>query len=488
MTSTRSFFSHVKHWVIFILVCLISPLVFPFGTVSAGVSPVVLTISGVSGSCATSHQFNWSDLPNSLSPYEDKKDLSPGFHYKVVNSCGGNESLFLQRGIEQMAGIVWYSQATTSETNLLANNFQLSDGSSAYLYIPANMQILNSPLGNFKELVLRASGLFLPFATRFTVGNSVPPDVIPPEVVEVKSPSNDGSYRAGQEIIVEVYFSEPVTVSSITGTPKIEMETGEVDNFAVYNTGSGTSVLSFNYRVQSGDYSVDLDYFSSSSLHLNGSSIVDAAGNAAVISMPVPGHLRSISASSQLILDTESPSIAMTRINTSTLGLNDIDSIDFVISESVHQFNENSIEIVDGILRNFEGSLRHYSVEVSARRDAEGMIQVSIPENTFADEAGNRNIASDFLLIPFYTIRENVAISPDVFPGIQEVAVINASTDVQVAQPKLEIQNETNTPQILQLKTLPATGVRFTWIAWATFMLLTGGFLLVLAPRRRGHQ
>jgi hypothetical protein len=56
---------------------------------------------------------------------------------------------------------------------------------------------------------------------------------------------------------VSVTFSENTVV---TGTPQITMETGTADGTGNFTSGSGTTVLSFDYIVASGHHSADLDY------------------------------------------------------------------------------------------------------------------------------------------------------------------------------------------------------------------------------------
>ncbi|WP_141655444.1 hypothetical protein, partial [Roseivirga seohaensis] len=68
--------------------------------------------------------------------------------------------------------------------------------------------------------------------------------------------------------------SESVTVS---GFPQIELETGTTDRTANYFSGSGGSTLTFNYIVQAGDVSADLDYVATNSLTLNSGTIKDGA-------------------------------------------------------------------------------------------------------------------------------------------------------------------------------------------------------------------
>ncbi|TFW17227.1 DUF4214 domain-containing protein [Massilia arenosa] len=64
-----------------------------------------------------------------------------------------------------------------------------------------------------------------------------------------------GTYHVGDQIQFEVEFNENVFVS---GTPKIQLETGTVDQYAEYTTGSGSNTLRFSYTVHEGDSQANL--------------------------------------------------------------------------------------------------------------------------------------------------------------------------------------------------------------------------------------
>src|SRR6185436_8124103 len=103
-----------------------------------------------------------------------------------------------------------------------------------------------------------------------------------------------------------VSFSESVLV---TGTPQLTLETGATDRVVNYTSGSGSSTLTFNYTVQAGDTSSDLDYLSTTALVLNGGTIKDAAGNNAVLTLTAPGAAGSLGANKDLVIDTSSPTV-----------------------------------------------------------------------------------------------------------------------------------------------------------------------------------
>ncbi len=65
---------------------------------------------------------------------------------------------------------------------------------------------------------------------------------------------------------------------TVTGTPRLTLETGATDRPATYASGSARPRSCSHYAVQNGDTSPDLNYTSTGALALNGGTIRDAAG------------------------------------------------------------------------------------------------------------------------------------------------------------------------------------------------------------------
>lgn len=141
---------------------------------------------------------------------------------------------------------------------------------------------------------------------------SLASDLIAPTVSSVSSNKANGSYKTGDVIDIRVTFSEAVTV---TGTPQITLETGSTDRAVNYSSGSGSTVLVFNYTVQAGDTASDLDYVATSSLSLNSGTIKDAAGNNATLTLAAPGAANSLGANKALVIDTTAPTISTAVLN-----------------------------------------------------------------------------------------------------------------------------------------------------------------------------
>jgi hypothetical protein len=125
-------------------------------------------------------------------------------------------------------------------------------------------------------------------------------DTVLPTILNVTSSTANGTYHRSDVITVTVEYSENIFV---TGTPQLTLETGTIDQPVNYVSGSGTSILTFAYSVQSGDNSTDLDYISTTALSLNGGTIEDAATNNAVLTLPTVGGANSIGGQKELVID-----------------------------------------------------------------------------------------------------------------------------------------------------------------------------------------
>ncbi|MBU1297475.1 MAG: DUF4347 domain-containing protein, partial [Gammaproteobacteria bacterium] len=128
---------------------------------------------------------------------------------------------------------------------------------------------------------------------------------VPAVVASVAATTSNGSYNEGDVIAITVTFDDAVTV---TGTPQLILETGSEDRVVDYVFGSGSNTLTFNYTVQAGDTSADLDYISTSALTLNGGSIKDAGGYDATLTLATPGASDSLGANKAIVIDTTAPS------------------------------------------------------------------------------------------------------------------------------------------------------------------------------------
>ena len=172
-----------------------------------------------------------------------------------------------------------YLNTTTLVTN--GGTIQDGAGNNAVLTLPAPGAA--GSLGNNKALVI---------------------DGVPPSVSGVSSSTADGTYGVGQTVVIQITWSENV---SVTGTPTLTLETGATDAVVNY-TSTTANVSDFNYLIAAGHTSADLDYQATNSLTA-GTSITDAAGNNATLTLPTPGAAGSLGNNKAIVVNTAVSSV-----------------------------------------------------------------------------------------------------------------------------------------------------------------------------------
>ena len=134
-------------------------------------------------------------------------------------------------------------------------------------------------------------------------------------------PAGDQTYAAGESIEVTLTFDEAVAVDAIAGRPGFSLQVGAVMRDALYVSGRGTAALVFRYRVQEGDMDSDGISWPATTLDLNGGSLADRSGNAAVLTLDAQaeaaGHkvdapILEISLSSSFVIEGETANITVT--------------------------------------------------------------------------------------------------------------------------------------------------------------------------------
>jgi predicted outer membrane repeat protein len=222
-----------------------------------------------------------------------------------------NEAVFVS-GIPQLTletGTVdrnaAYVSGSGTDTLLLNYTVQAGDTSSDLDYVSSGALYLNG--GTLSDAAANDAVLTLPAPSATgSLGDNknIVIDTTAPAVTNVSSTTADGAYGAGSVIAVTVTFNEAVIVS---GTPQLTLETGTIDRIVDYVSGSGTDTLVFDYTVQAGDTSSDLDYVSSGALALNGGTLRDAGANDAVLTLPAPGATGSLADNKNIEIETVAP-------------------------------------------------------------------------------------------------------------------------------------------------------------------------------------
>ena len=129
-----------------------------------------------------------------------------------------------------------------------------------------------------------------------------------PTVSSVSSSSDNGSYKSGEFINIDVSSLE---VLNVTDTPQITLETGDTDATVDYSSGTTTTTITFVYTVDDSHTSSDLDTKNVNALSLNSGTIYDDAGNALVLTLPTPGGSGSLGDNKDIIVDTDVPTASI---------------------------------------------------------------------------------------------------------------------------------------------------------------------------------
>ena len=238
---------------------------------------------------------------NANGSYTVGTTISPQVVFSELVIVTGAPQLTLDAGI-RTAGAT-YASGSSSTTLVFSYSIQSGDTSSDLAYTSANALSSNGgtvrdAAGNDAVLTLASPGS----SGSLDTAKNIVVDTTAPTVVGVSSSASDGLYTVGGTITIQVEFSEVVTV---TGIPQLAMGTG-AGATATYVSGSGTTVLTLSYTVQAGHSSGDLDYAATTSLT---GTITDAATNSAVLTLPSPGAVGSISDDKAIQIDTTAPTV-----------------------------------------------------------------------------------------------------------------------------------------------------------------------------------
>jgi hypothetical protein len=231
-----------------------------------------------------------------------------------------------------------------------------------------------------------------------------------PFVARVVQTSGNGFYKAGDTVTLKVSFDQAVVVDDSGGPPRILLETGTNDQYAVYVSGSGSADLVFSYVVQPDDTSADLQYFDTASFDLNGGTIVSVAnGSNASVTLPGFSSGNSLAETSALVIDTTAPATpsAPDLVAASDSGSSNSDNR---TSDTTPTFTGTADANVTVTLYDTDGST------VLGSTTADGSGNWSITSSSLAngphdvtaktsDAAGNRSAASSALTVTIDTQR-----------------------------------------------------------------------------------
>jgi hypothetical protein len=308
------------------------------------------------GSLSAGNNTNWVGLiamPSISSVSSSKANGSYGIGevisiqvtFDVAVTVTGTPTLTLETGTVDR--VINYNSGSGSTTLTFSYTVQSGDNTSDLDYTSTTALALNS--GTIKNGGTDAS-LDLPTpgaANSLGANKAIAIDTTPSVVTSVSSSTANGTYKTGDVISVSVTFSKVVIV---TNTPTITLETGTTDQNAAYTSGSGSTILVFNYTVQAGDTSSDLDYVTTTSLALAGGTIKDGASNNATLTLASPGAVNSLGANKAIVIDTTVPTVTSVSSSTAngTYKIGSVIAITVAFSESVIVTNTPTITLETG--------------------------------------------------------------------------------------------------------------------------------------------
>ena len=128
------------------------------------------------------------------------------------------------------------------------------------------------------------------------------------KITSIQFTSPDGAYRLGDTVGIRVDTDKgihPNSVDDVNHT-RLALETGRVDRFAGYaggNIAASNAYILYNYTVQPGDISADLDYNGTFALHFGSYTMADPVTNGPITCiLPAPGGPGSLSASGRIVV------------------------------------------------------------------------------------------------------------------------------------------------------------------------------------------
>jgi len=290
-------------------------------TNQSGSDSVVITISdGNGGTIDSTITVNSIDTIaptiSTLSPADDgtnigvNSDLVVTFSENIAKVAGKNITIKKSSDsstvetIDATKAVVSNTQATINPTTTLS-------GETSY-YIEIESGAFTDSAGN----------AFAGIANT-TTWNFTTAETTAPTTTSVAVPAN-ATYLLNQNLDFTVNFSESV---NITGAPRIALMIGGSTKYATYQSGSGTSAVTFRYAVESG--LSDTDGITVGALELNSGGIKDGANNNATLTLNSVGNTENVK------VETTPPTITATYPITNATSVGPYTWIEFTFSKAM---------------------------------------------------------------------------------------------------------------------------------------------------------
>lgn len=253
-----------------------------------------------------------------------------------------------------------YESGSLANEIVFAYIVAIGDVSPDLEYNSINALELNSgTIQRHSGTAITNADIFLPTPGAFgslSYTSNVIIDSTPPAVISVSVNVTDGTYREGEVLAITIEFSLPVDILNM---PVLLMDVGQIERYAMYQGGSGTTKIEMHFIVDAVDSSGDLDYDGIHALrdeygavagYIRRSSATPLLG--ASLTMPLNG----ISASRSIVLSPNAPYIVSVSSTNSTYSAGDIVSIAIGYSEVVNVVqagSPSSLQLVAGSMERF---------------------------------------------------------------------------------------------------------------------------------------
>ncbi|RHY32935.1 hypothetical protein DYB32_002104 [Aphanomyces invadans] len=233
---------------------------------------------------------------------------------------------------------------------------QPGDMTTDLMYANTNSLSLNFNQATIKRLTTNpTTNMDLALPTPQTLGVGLKIDTSrTPQITNVQATTPDGTYFRGDLITIQVSYTENVVV---TGQPVLKLDLGINDRDAVYTSGSGSSVLTFQYTVGQDDTSRDLRYIDVKSLFVPlGASILHRATNPTVKAnnrLPNPATPGSLSFNNNIVIRGCTPyvtDISFVTVN-GTYTVNSVIQISVTFTTTVTVTGAPFLELATGTVR-----------------------------------------------------------------------------------------------------------------------------------------
>ncbi|MBL8027257.1 MAG: hypothetical protein JNL74_12635, partial [Fibrobacteres bacterium] len=224
-----------------------------------------------------------------------------------VTLAGGNLLVTLETGAtDRVVTIAPFASASS------ASGTYTVQADDATLDLTANGPLALSA-GTLVDGAGNAVTLTIPAGQNIADAKAIVVDGVIPFVSSISSSTGDGLKKVGDVVNITVNFSEAVTLAG--GNIEVTLETGATDRVVTIAPFASATSATGTYTVQAGDASLDLNV--NGPVALSAGTLVDAAGNTTILTIPAGQNLADAKA---IVIDGVIPTITSVT-SSSTNGL-----------------------------------------------------------------------------------------------------------------------------------------------------------------------